>query len=151
MRRLAFGQAGPTRHTSCMTPVRRSAAARANSRTATARKASGLATTKTAKTARQQDSQTAKAAPARRKTGTRTSGASQVAQVRLQADEMAALQDVMQQLQLPSTSEALREGIRLLIREASELAATEKIRHFYGDVPAPVPDGVVPATEETRA
>jgi len=74
-----------------------------------------------------------------------------VAQVRLQADEMAALQEVMHQLRLPSTSEALREGIRLLIREASELAAAEKIRRFYGDVPAPTPDGVVRATEEDLA
>jgi hypothetical protein len=81
----------------------------------------------------------------------RTGGASQVAQVRLQADEMAALQRVMQQLRLPSTSEALREGIRLLIREAGELAAAEQIRHFYGDISAPVPDGVVRATEEDLA
>jgi len=64
---------------------------------------------------------------------------------------MAALQHVMRQLRLPSTSEALREGIRLLIREASELAAAEQIRHFYGDIPAPVPDGVVRATEEDLA
>jgi len=64
---------------------------------------------------------------------------------------MAALQRVMQQLRLPSTSEALREGIRLLIREAGELAAAEQIGHFYGDVPAPVPDGVVRAIEEDLA
>ncbi len=64
---------------------------------------------------------------------------------------MAALQHVMRQLRLPSTSEALREGIRLLIREASELAAAEKIRHFYGDDPVPVPEGVVRATEEDLA
>jgi Arc/MetJ-type ribon-helix-helix transcriptional regulator len=57
----------------------------------------------------------------------------------------------MQQLRLPSTSEALREGLRLLIREASELAAAENIRHFYGDNLAPVPDGVVRATQEDLA
>ncbi len=134
-----------------MTGVRQGAASRTTPSTATTRKVSGLATTKTSKTAHRRDSQTAKAVPARRKAGTRTSGSSQVAQVRLQAEEMAALQDVMRQLQLPSTSEALREGIRLLIREASELAAAEKIRHFYDDVPAPVPDGVVQATEEDLA
>jgi hypothetical protein len=78
----------------------------------------------------------------------RGGGGSQVAQVRLQADEMAALQTVMTQLRLSSTSEALREGIRLLIREASELSAAEEISHFYGGALAPVPDGVIPATEE---
>ena len=111
-----------------MTSVRQDAAGRANPRGA--RKAGG---------------------PARRKAGTRTGGASQVAQVRLQADERAALHRVLQQLGLPSTSEALREGIRLLIREANEIAATEQIRDFYGDLPAPVPDGVVRATEEDLA
>jgi Arc/MetJ-type ribon-helix-helix transcriptional regulator len=64
---------------------------------------------------------------------------------------MAALQAVMRQLRLPSTSEALREGIRLLIREASELAAAEEIRRFYGDAPVPMPDGVFRATEEDLA
>jgi Arc/MetJ-type ribon-helix-helix transcriptional regulator len=64
---------------------------------------------------------------------------------------MAALREVMDQLDLPSTSEALREGIRLLIREAAELAAAEEIRRFYGDQPVPLPDGVVPATEEELA
>jgi Arc/MetJ-type ribon-helix-helix transcriptional regulator len=74
-----------------------------------------------------------------------------VAQVRLQADEVAALQDVMRQLRLPSTSEALREGLRLLIREAGELAAAEQIRRFYGEAPAPTPEGVVKATEKDLA
>jgi hypothetical protein len=64
---------------------------------------------------------------------------------------MAALHEVMRQLHLPSTSEALREGIRLLIREATEVAAAEEIRRFYGDKPAPVPEGVVPATKEDLA
>ncbi|MFL6072695.1 MAG: hypothetical protein ACJ73S_04780, partial [Mycobacteriales bacterium] len=41
---------------------------------------------------------------------------SRVAQVRLQADELDALRNVMRQLHLSSTSEALREGIRLLVR-----------------------------------
>ncbi len=59
---------------------------------------------------------------------------------------MAALQAVMHQLRLSSTSEALREGIRLLIREANELAAAEEISHFYGGRLAPLPQGVVPAT-----
>jgi hypothetical protein len=76
-----------------------------------------------------------------------TSAASQVAQVRLQPDELRALHKVMRQLHLPSTSEALREGIRLLTRQAAEVAAAERIRRFYGDAAAPLPDGVVAATE----
>jgi hypothetical protein len=64
---------------------------------------------------------------------------------------MEALREVMRQLSLPSTSEALREGIRLLIREAAEVAAAEKIRRFYGEQPVPLPDGVVPATKEELA
>ncbi len=64
---------------------------------------------------------------------------------------MAALHQVMNQLRLSSTSEALREGIRLLIREASELAAAEQISRFYGGAMAPVPDGVIRATEEDLA
>jgi hypothetical protein len=74
-----------------------------------------------------------------------------VAQVRLQADELEALRNVMRQLHLSSTSEALREGIRLLVREAAEIAAAEDIRHFYGERPAPLPEGVVPATEQELA
>jgi hypothetical protein len=57
----------------------------------------------------------------------------------------------MVQLHLSSTSDALREGIRLLTREASEVEAAEHIRHFYGGRTAPVPEGVVPATEEELA
>lgn len=57
----------------------------------------------------------------------------------------------MQQLHLSSTSEALREGIRLLTREAAEVAAAEDIRRFYGGRAAPVPEGVVPATDEELA
>lgn len=54
----------------------------------------------------------------------------------------------MKQLHLSSTSEALREGIRLLVREAAEVAAAEDIRSFYGEQLAPLPEGVVPATEQ---
>jgi hypothetical protein len=46
--------------------------------------------------------------------------------VRLQADEVVALQNAMRQLRLSSTSEALREGIRLLVREAAEISAAEE-------------------------
>lgn len=57
----------------------------------------------------------------------------------------------MQQLHLSSTSEALREGLRLLIREAAELAAAEEVRSFYGEQQAPLPDGVAPATDQELA
>lgn len=79
------------------------------------------------------------------------SPSSSVAQVRLQADELVELRDAMRQLGLTTTSDALREGIRLLAREAREITAAEEIRRFYGGEPAPLPDGVVPATEEELA
>lgn len=91
-----------------------------------------------------------KAAPAR-KAKQAAPPASSVAQVRLQADELAQLHDAMRQLSLTTTSEALREGLRLLAREAREVTAAEEIRHFYGGEPAPLPDGVVPATQEELA
>lgn len=83
--------------------------------------------------------------------GGSTGRATRVAQVRLQADEMVALQKVMRQLHMTSTSEALREGIRLLVREADEIAAAENIRTFYGEQLAPLPDGATPATEQELA
>ncbi|WP_245670339.1 hypothetical protein [Micromonospora mirobrigensis] len=80
-----------------------------------------------------------------------TSG-SKVAQVRLQADEVADLEMVVRHLNLGSTSEALREGLRLLVREAAEERAAEEIRAYYHGEQASRPDGVVPATEaELRA
>jgi Arc/MetJ-type ribon-helix-helix transcriptional regulator len=57
----------------------------------------------------------------------------------------------MRQLHLSSTSEALREGIRLLIREAAEIAAADEVRSFYGERQAPLPDGVAPATDQELA
>jgi len=60
---------------------------------------------------------------------------------------MAALQEVVRRLNLASISEALREGLRLLLREAAEIEAADEIRAFYKDVEAPLPDGVVPATD----
>ncbi|MFJ9747343.1 hypothetical protein [Streptomyces chartreusis] len=79
------------------------------------------------------------------------SRSTEVAQVRLRPDEMADLRLVMQSLNLPSVSDALREGLRLLSREAAEVAASEEIRTFYQGGPAPTPAGVLPATEEELA
>jgi Arc/MetJ-type ribon-helix-helix transcriptional regulator len=76
---------------------------------------------------------------------------SQIKQVRLQPDEVDALHQAMRQLHLTSASEALREGIRLLTREAAEVAAAEDIRRFYGAEQAPLPDGVVTPMEEELA
>ena len=70
-------------------------------------------------------------------------GPSRLAQVRLRTDEMETLRDVMRTLNLESTSDALRAGLRLLAQEAAELRAAEDIRSFYGGLPAPVPDGVI--------
>ena len=80
-----------------------------------------------------------------------TSG-TKVAQVRLQPDEVADLEMVVRHLNFGSTSEALREGLRLLVRAAAEDRAAEEIRTFYDGEQAPRPAGVVPATEaELRA
>ncbi|MFK0285610.1 hypothetical protein ACIQVL_34830 [Streptomyces sp. NPDC090499] len=76
------------------------------------------------------------------------SRSTEVAQVRLRPDEMADLRLVMQALSLPSVSDALREGLRLLSREAAEVAAAEQIRSFYQGEHAPTPAGVLPATAE---
>jgi Arc/MetJ-type ribon-helix-helix transcriptional regulator len=62
-----------------------------------------------------------------------------------------ALHEAMRQLHLASASEALREGIRLLTREAAEVTAAEGIRRFYGAGQAPLPEGVVTPTEEELA
>jgi hypothetical protein len=71
--------------------------------------------------------------------------------VRLGPDEVAELEQVMRVLHLESTSEVLRAGLRRLVREAVEVAAAEEIPSFYGDRPAPLPDGVVPASEDELA
>ncbi|MBC7303752.1 MAG: hypothetical protein H5T78_22735 [Nocardia sp.] len=65
---------------------------------------------------------------------------------------MQALEQVMRTLHLESTSDALREGLRLLVREASEVNAAEEIRGFYEGELAPLPDGVVgPSDSELEA
>lgn len=76
--------------------------------------------------------------------------ATRIAQVRLRADEMDALQVVMRTMHLNSTSDALREGLRLLAREASEIDAAADIRAFYAGS-APLPDGVAPVTDDDLA
>jgi hypothetical protein len=57
----------------------------------------------------------------------------------------------MRVLALGSTSEALREGLRLLHREASEVEAAENIQMFYQGQLAPLPDGVAPADDADLA
>ncbi|MFC9474841.1 hypothetical protein ACWF99_21940 [Nocardia sp. NPDC055002] len=77
--------------------------------------------------------------------------AGRLAQVRLRGDEVQALEEVMRTLHLESTSDALREGLRLLVREATEVSAAEEIRTFYGDGQAPLPDGVIEPNESELA
>ena len=72
---------------------------------------------------------------------------SRLAQVRLRPDELDALEEVMRTLNLSSTSDALREGLRLLAREAAELGAADELRAFYGSQPAPLPEGTAPVNE----
>jgi len=91
------------------------------------------------------------AAPKTQVSGGSSPTGSQLAQVRLQPDEVADLHSAMVQLKLPTRSDALREAIRLLIREAAEVTAAEDIRNFYAGGMAPLPDGVVPASAEELA
>ncbi|WP_217698513.1 hypothetical protein [Streptacidiphilus griseoplanus] len=53
----------------------------------------------------------------------------------------------MRALNLSSTSDALREGLRLLAREAAEVGAADELRTFYQGQPAPLPEGVTPPSE----
>lgn len=65
---------------------------------------------------------------------------------------MEALQTVMRTLHLGSTSDALREGLRLLAREATEIDAAADIRAFYAGRSAPLPDGEpLPSDAEVSA
>lgn len=75
-----------------------------------------------------------------------------LAQVRLQADDAEALQQAMRTLNLASTSDALREGLRLLVREAAEVGAAEEISSYYENRSAPLPEGApAPSEDELRA
>lgn len=78
-------------------------------------------------------------------------GRSRLAQVRLRDDEMQALEQVMRTLDLASTSDALREGLKLLTREAAEVGAAEEIRAFYREQHAPLPEGVVEPSDSELA
>lgn len=78
-------------------------------------------------------------------------GRSRLAQVRLRDDEMQALEQVMRTLHLTSTSDALREGLKLLTKEAAETSAAEEIWAFYRDHPAPLPEGVVEPSDSELA
>lgn len=70
-----------------------------------------------------------------------------LAQVRLRADEVEDLREAMRTLNIASTSEALREGLHLLAKEAAEVGAAEEIRDYYEGRSAPLPEGVVPPTD----
>lgn len=98
---------------------------------------------------------TAKSTKATKKTaGSRrdaAGGTGRVAQVRLGPDEVAAMEQVMRALNLGSTSDVLREGLRLLARKAAEVAAAEEIHDFYQGEPAPMPAGALAATAEELA
>ncbi|MFB7876668.1 hypothetical protein ACFC06_15555 [Nocardia sp. NPDC056064] len=98
------------------------------------------------------DAATRKRAGGKKGRATVTSlGPSRLAQVRLRGDELAALREVMRTLRIDSTSDALREGLRLLAREAAEVGAAEEIRAFYVDRKAPLPEGAVEPSEAELA
>lgn len=138
---------GPNRgsDTRCMTPVRQESPTAAGGK---ARKpAKGATTQRRVEAGAAGKPKKPTAARPGRKTGKSSASGTKVAQVRLQPEEVAALEAVVQRLNLSSTSEALREGLRLLVREAAETQAAEEIRTFYGDERVPLPAGVAPATE----
>ena len=53
----------------------------------------------------------------------------------------------MRTMHLGSTSDALREGLRLLAGEAAESDAAADLHAFYAGRPAPLPDGAAPPTD----
>lgn len=105
----------------------------------------------TAAAPRKKPAKKAAAQTPKRKPVTAGLGPSRLAQVRLRSDEMQALEEVMRTLHLGSTSDALREGLRLLTREAAEVGAAREIRAFYREQPAPLPDGVVQPSDAELA
>jgi hypothetical protein len=64
---------------------------------------------------------------------------------------MDALQAVMRTMQLGSTSDALREGLRLLAREAAEMDAAADLHAFYAGRSVPLPDGTPQPTDAELA
>jgi hypothetical protein len=69
-----------------------------------------------------------------------------IAQVRLGRDEWAELRETMKALGLSSTSQALREALRLLHREARHEAMAQGIEQYYHGEPAPPPEGALPVS-----
>ncbi|WP_406122072.1 hypothetical protein [Streptomyces sp. NBC_00989] len=116
-------------------------------RSKTAKSAAIAKAMKPAALAKKKPAKSGQYRPSRLPAGSYTSS-TEVAQVRLRPDEMADLRLVMQSLNLASVSDALREGLRLLSREAAEVAASEEIRAFYQGDAAPLPTGALPATAE---
>lgn len=70
-----------------------------------------------------------------------------LAQVRLGREEWAELRETMKTLGLSSTSQALREALRLLHREARQEAMAQGIERYYHGEPAPPPEGDPPVSE----
>ncbi|MCD0482340.1 hypothetical protein LO771_07920 [Streptacidiphilus sp. ASG 303] len=74
-----------------------------------------------------------------------------LAQMRLQPGDADRLEEIREVFGLDSTSDVLREAVRRLAIEADEIRAAQNIGDHYGDGPAPLPEGVAPATEEELA
>jgi len=127
----AFDLGNNRGHTACMTPVRQSEGSDASG----------------ASMGPAEGSRGERGGRRRRSSSQAALGRSRLAQVRLRTDELEALREVMRTLHIDSTSEALREGLHLLAREAGEVRAAEEIRAFYGDRPAPLPGGVLPPSD----
>lgn len=77
----------------------------------------------------------------------RRGGGSRVVQVRLQPEEVADLELIVDRFGYASTSDALRAAIRDLAREANAMRVAAEVRDYYGGRSAPIPEGVAPATQ----
>lgn len=78
-------------------------------------------------------------------TSRRSGARDRLVHVRLCRADLDALHDVMRTLNLRSTSDALRVGLRLLAREAAEVRAADEIYAFFGRrLAEPAGDGLAP-------
>ena len=75
--------------------------------------------------------------------GSASSGGSVTMQARVDADFARELVEAdAPVLGLDGTSALVREGLRLVHKRARELAMAEEYDEFYGETPAPLPEGV---------
>lgn len=80
-----------------------------------------------------------------------TSSPTEVWQARIDADLAAALREDSTVLGLSGRTEIVRAALVLLHQRAAEERMARSVTDFYGDQPAPLPIGVRPARQRSRA